>query len=637
MIFKWFDAGEAAEVGAALAEDFVLQTGSGGGRQGATAGVQDRDLQRFLHRFLQSVEQKARPLKLNFFSRAKLANSFKWKLAERGVAPQIIDELTRALLLRLAGNTSRPAATREAVATGPTKRPAKQIRELLASGDEALVRGADAEAIDCYEELLKLDPRNVVARKNLGIALCKVGRYADAEEQFRRAIGIKANDPEAHYHLGTVLRWRGRMVEAEMPLRRALKLKPTHVEARFSLAMTLLPLGRLSDAKECLATVLRSTPRHIGALVGLAQVAAAEGRFGEARTALERALEIHPLAPVAWATLAQIGKMTASDAAWLRGAEKSASQKLPPLEESDLRFAIGKYYDDLGEFASAFQSYKRANELLKTAAEPYQREEHGRFVDDLIRVYTPDALSRLEGHASDSVKPVFVVGMPRSGTTLVAQIIGVHPSAADVGELGFWAEAVDKQQSQIRHELLGEAARKKLAGSYLRTLDARAPAATRVVDKTTVNSDYLGLLHSVFPNARFIYLRRDPIDTCLSCYFQRFSPSLTYAMDLADLAHYYRQHQRLLAHWRSVLPPGTLLEVPYAGLIADQEGWTRRILEFVGLGWDERCLNFQNSARPVLSASNWQVRQKLYGSSIGRWRNYKKFIGPLLSLTDPGA
>jgi hypothetical protein len=153
-----------------------------------------------------------------------------------------------------------------------------------------------------------------------------------------------------------------------------------------------------------------------------------------------------------------------------------------------------------------------------------------------------------------------------------------------------------------------------------------------VVDKAPINSDYLGLIHAVYPQARIIYLQRDPIDTCLSCYFQQFAPIMNFTMDLSDLAHYYREHQRLMAHWRSVLPAQALLEVPYAELVADQEKWTRRILEFVQLPWDERCMDFHKSDRTVHTASTWQVRQKIYRSSVERWRNYQKFIGPLREL-----
>jgi hypothetical protein len=335
--------------------------------------------------------------------------------------------------------------------------------------------------------------------------------------------------------------------------------------------------------------------------------------------------------------------MTSSDRAWLERAEQiAAGGGIAPMDEAALRFAIGKYCDDVEDFERAFKSYKGANELLKTLAEKYQADVRTRFVDDLIRVYTRDVISNIKANiganievgASSSTKPVFVVGMMRSGTSLVEQIIASHPAATGAGELEFWKDAMRKHDASVRRQLLGGPVRNELAEGYLRTLAGHAKDALRVVDKAPVNSDFLGVIHSVFPNARIIYMQRDPIDTCLSCYFQAFPPALNFTMELSDLAHYYREHRRLMAHWRAVLPPGTILDVPYAELVADQELWTRRILDFLGLEWDQRCLDFHRTERPVVTASYWQVRQRIYSDSVQRWRHYRKFIGPLLDLKD---
>jgi hypothetical protein len=297
-----------------------------------------------------------------------------------------------------------------------------------------------------------------------------------------------------------------------------------------------------------------------------------------------------------------------------------------------LRFAIGKYFDDVGDFGQAFESYKHANEILKVAAEPYDRKGRSDLVRDLIRVYTRDALADPGPGSSPSSTPVFVVGMPRSGTSLVYQIICSHPLAAGVGESPFWLQMMSKHDNAIRERMIDESLRETLAESYLSTLRAQSKSATRIVDKAPLNSDVLGVIHSVFPNARIIYMQRNPLDTCVSCYFQAFPLTLNFKLDLGDLAHFYKEHQRLIEHWRAVLPPGTILDVPYAELVADQEVWTRKILDFIGLEWSENCLNFQQSDRSVVTASYWQVRQTIYATSVGRWRNYEKFIGPLLTL-----
>jgi tetratricopeptide (TPR) repeat protein len=624
MLLQWFNTREVTEIGAALADDFVLQAARGSPAQ------RSKGLQKVLNKFLQRVDREARPMRLNIFRRAKLVNSFKWRLLEKGVEPQIVDELTRVLVMRLSAKPSSDAA---ASAHQPA---ARDARSLLAEGDKLFAEGAFDQAARCYQDVLTLDPRHAGARNNLGATFCKLGQYKEAEDQFRRAIGLRAAFADAHSNLGTVLRWTGRNTESEMPLRRALKLKPASLNAQISLGTTLLVLGRLHDAGVLFEKVLKVAPRNVDALVGMGQIAASEGRLAEAETLCRRALEVDPKTPSACSALVRLRRMTPADRGWLKDAEEIAASALAPLDEADIRYAIGKYHDDIGDFPRAFRSYQRANELHKLAAETYDRDAHTHLVDDLIRVCTSEALSTDAG-ASDSERPVFVVGMMRSGTSLVEQIIASHPAAKGAGELQFWHGAVRKHEATVRQQLPGEPVRRKLAAAYLHDLASHSADALRVVDKSTVNSDYLGVIHSVFPNARMIYLRRDPIDSCLSCYFQQFSAAQKFTMDLSDLAHYYGQHQRLMAHWRSVLPSETLLDVPYAALVADQQTWTRKILNFIGLEWDERCLDFHRTERTVATASHWQVRQKIYKSSVGRWRNYQKFIGPLLALRDTGS
>jgi len=632
----WLNAREATSVGTALADDFVLQGADASALQNGR-GAPSARVQKVLQRFLQRVDRETHALELNLFKRAKLANSFKWRLLEKGIDREIADELTQALILRLTpsqGSERRPENSSAAPAGRGRSR--ELHAGLLAQGDEHLARGAHAEAIQCYRELLSLDPRNAVSLTAMGTALARLGRYAEAETHFRRAIGISPSVPTAYFNLAGVLQATGRYRESEMPLRRALKLKPAYLDARISLGMSLVLLGRLAEARECYEMALKMAPRNTQALVGVGQIEALEGRFDAAESAFRRALEVDSRFSYAWAALVSLRRMTPADSAWLERAEDIVASGLQPLDEGILRFAMGKYCDDVGDFARAFRNYQRANALQRMRAQPYDPAERSRFVDGLMKIYTPEALAqvRASGAASESQRPVFVVGMPRSGTSLVAQILASHPSAHAAGELDFWISAVHKHENAIRAEVPTEALRRKLASAYLQILMAQSRDALRVVDKAPVNSEYLGVIHGVFPRARFIYLRRNPIDNCLSCYFQQLPPALSYATDLSDLAHYYREHRRLLAHWRRALPPEVLLEVSYEQLVTDQEKWTRRILEFIGLPWNDRCLDFHLTQSTVLTASYWQVRQTLYQNSIGRWQNYRKFIGPLLDLSN---
>jgi hypothetical protein len=224
--------------------------------------------------------------------------------------------------------------------------------------------------------------------------------------------------------------------------------------------------------------------------------------------------------------------------------------------------------------------------------------------------------------------------MPRSGTSLAEQILASHPAVYGAGELTYWKMASLEVGAAALEGEADSGVPGSLAQEYLRQLSGLSPDAARVIDKMPGNFAHLGMIHAALPHARIIHMSRDPIDTCLSIYFQNFHIAHAYANDLDDLAHYYDQYRRLMDHWRSILPPQTLLEVPYEALVEDQEGWSRKMIEFVGLPWDAACIDFHRTERNVSTFSKWQVRQKINRSSVERWRNYAPFIGPLLRLSE---
>jgi tetratricopeptide (TPR) repeat protein len=625
MIITWLNAREAAEIGVALADEFAPQANSAvsrGSPQSSGAGSMEQLLRR--------ADSEVRPLHLNFYKKAKFANSFKWRLIENGIARETADEVTQLLVLHLSQNLI-PALSQNS-AEAPTGRPDRaKAQHLLYQGNKFFEQGAHAEAAALYEEALELDSSFAEALSNLGSVLSHLGRYEEAEQCYREAIMINPNLSDPLANLGVLLRQKSYLSDSEALLRRALKLRPTDLDTRINLGLTLVFLGRLRDARAYFAKVLKTTPRSGLALYGMGQIAALEGQFEEAETTFRRVIEINPKMSNAWAALPLTRKMTKADSEWLKGAEEIATSRIHPLEEANLRFAMGKYCDDVNDFADAFKNFKRGNELLKTAAEDYDRKGRSTFIGGLMRIYSREAISTIGAPGSSSAKPVFVVGMPRSGTSLAEQIIASHPAAYGAGELSFWAALIQKDE-KLTHAVLSEPARPRVAEEYLHILEGFSANASRVIDKAPVNSDFLGLIYSVFPNARVIYMQRDPIDTCLSCYFQQFLTGINFTFDLSDLVHYYREHQRLMAHWHAVLPPGFMLDVPYEELVADQETWSRKMLEFIGLEWDPRVLEFHTNRRQVTTASAWQVRQKVYKSSVSRWRNYEKFIGPLKTL-----
>jgi tetratricopeptide (TPR) repeat protein len=625
MILAWLNGREAAEMGVALADEFAPKAESAvakASRQGGGSGSMDLLLRR--------ADDEVRPLQLNFYKKAKFANAFKWRLIENGVARETADGVTQSLVLHLSQNQI-PALSQNS-ADAPAGRPDRaKAQQLFNRGNKFFEQGAHAEAAALYEEAFELDSSLAEALSNLGSALSHLGRYEEAEHCLREAMAIKPNLSDPHTNLGVLLRQQSYLSDSEASLRRALKLRPTDLDARMNLGLTLVFLGRLRDARACFAKVLKTTPRNFFALFGMGQIAMAEGQFEEAETTFRRIIELNPKMTNAWAALPLTRKMTKADGEWLKGAAEIATSKIHPLEEANLRFGMGKYCDDVNDFADAFKNFKRGNDLLKTAAEDYDRKERSHLIDRLIRVYSREAISKIGSAGSPSAKPVFVVGMPRSGTSLAEQIIASHPTAHGAGEQTFWASPA-LREAGITQGLLMETERPKVADAYLRILESASGNASRVVDKAPVNSDFLGLIYSVFPNARVIYMQRDPIDTCLSCYFQQFLTGINFAFDLSDLVHYYREHQRIMAHWRAVLPPGFILDVPYEELVADQETWSRKMLNFIGMEWDARVLEFHTNKRQVTTASAWQVRQKIYKSSVARWHNYEKFIGPLKTL-----
>ncbi len=625
MILGWFNGREAAEIGAALADEFAPRTESAIGG-GSSASVTSASLAQLLRR----ADDEVRPLQLNFYRKAKFANSFKWRLIENGISRKAADDVTQSLLVHLAQSQmlSRSSKVEGARATREDK---AEAQRLFHRGNKFLAQGAYAEAATLYEQAVELGSSHAETLNNLGASLSYLGRYEEAEQCFRDSMAIKPNYADPHGNLGSLLRLKAQLVGAEVSLRRALKLRPNFTEARVNLGLTLTSLGRLRDARACFAKVLKSAPRNVQALHGMAQVDALEGRFDEAESTFRRIIELDPTMPKAWAGLAGTRKLTKADAEWFKGAEKIATSGIDPMDEANLRFAMGKYCDDVNDYAQAFQNFKRGNELLKSAAKDYDPKARSQLVDELIRVYTRDSISNMGVPGSSSARPVFVVGMPRSGTSLAEQIIATHPAAYGAGELQFWDRLVFEDPG-MRKSLLSEPARTKVAEKYLSVLEKLSATALRVVDKSPENSDFLGIIYSMFPNSRIIYMQRDPIDTCLSCYFQQFLTGLNFTFDLSDLAHHYREHQRIMAHWRLVLPPGFILEVPYEELVGDQETWSRKMLDFVGLEWDPRCLEFHTTKRQVVTASAWQVRQKIYSNSVARWRNYENFIGPLKAL-----
>ncbi len=489
------------------------------------------------------------------------------------------------------------------------------------------------EAAASYRGVLDIRPDSAGAHANLGNALRELGRPQEALAHCRRALELEANSADAQLLKGNALFDLGSFNGAVESYARAIELRPDYTDAYIALSKVLRQVGRVAEAEESCRKALSVAADSAEALTLLGEIQADRGRFDAAQQLFRRAISIAPELPDAWAALARYRKMGV-DTAWLDAAQKLLGKPLGIGEQIKLRFALGKYFDDVRDYDSAFASYRLANELKKRSGIKHDRPRLMRRVQQITALYDQEWLRRARPEGNESTRPVFIVGMPRSGTTLTEQILASHPGAFGCGELRFWLGACLRYESLAQREAQSDAAIRATADNYLKHLASLSANESRVIDKMPANFMNLGLIHAALPNARIIHMQRNPLDTGLSIYFQIFSNTHTYANDLADIAHYFKQYHRLMQHWRSTLPEGAILDVPYEELVHDPEPWIRKIVQFVGLPWDPRCLDFHQTDRTVVTASNWQVRQKITPSSAGRWHHYEAFLGELHSLTE---
>lgn len=568
------------------------------------------------------------------------------------------------------------AALRRAVALAP------QDSEARNNLGNALSELGELEgAIAAYREALRLAPGYVEARINLALTLARTGNAPDARTLLRQAVAADPSHAEAWWQLAKLLQRMNRHGEAAEAYAAYLDLNPGDVDARIGLARAWIAAGRPRSAIEALQAALARKADHATAhsLTGqcLTQLGDAEaalshheravrlepdnaevqfqlgiclealGRFDEAADAHERAIALRPAFGVAHYNLAMIRAKSAPAEHAARLQELLGRDDLGDNDRINIAFALGRLLDAQGDYDAAFARYKEANSL-RFAQQPFNAQGHRELIERIIATCDAAFFSERRGHGAESRRPVFIVGMPRSGSTLVEQILASHRDMHGAGELNHFRDVVQGLQDFLSTETtypeclreIGADHARALADDYLAELARHDDSAARVADKMLGNYMRLGLIAQLFPNALVVHCRRNPIDTCLSCYFQHFDRGLRFTYDLESLGIAYRAYRRLMAHWREVLPM-RLFEVDYETLVAEPEPIVRDLLEACGLDWDPGCLAFHDTARPVSTASVWQVRQPLYRSSVERWRRYEKHLAPLIeALGDdlaPGA
>lgn len=526
------------------------------------------------------------------------------------------------------------------------------------------------KAVEAYQKAVSLMTDNSGLWFNLGNGLMQLRRLDEAIAAFQRSIALHAGDWQVWMNLGTTYLLRHSdeqdSREALSCFEKMIRLAPGRGEGYNGKGLALANLDRLPESLQAVEEAVRVDPKLANAWFNLARLRLESFDVDSALAAYQRAIQLSPDTTEFYAaigdTFSMVGKFDKAQeffakANALNPADLGALAQLLNNEDTPmllaqaeasinaatdetegvvaLLFILGRIYDKQNHFDRAFAFYERGNGIKKKK-EVFDRVAHTRAINQLIAAFPADRIAELQQWGNESERPVLILGMPRSGTTLTEQIISAHSGVTGGGERPFWADAwarIEKGNWSLDKKGMAQIAQACL--DDLATIKG-AEASLRVTDKMPGNFLRIGLIHSVFPNARIIHCRRNPVDNCLSIYFQNFAGHHPYAYDLDDLAFYHQEYQRLMAHWREVIPQDRLFEFDYEDLVADQEGMSRKLLAFVGLEWEDACLDFEKNERAVKTASIRQVREKIYTRSVERWRNYEPYIRPLLKLL-PGA
>ena len=538
--------------------------------------------------------------------------------------------------------------------------------------------GRPDEAFACYRAALAADPGHAGTLTALGTALSRSGRGAEAIACLTRAVAAAPDDADVNFMLANVLQAQGRFREATAHYGKVLRLAPRHAAALSNFGTVLQKLGRLDDAIALYRHALAVDPGFTDASYNLGTAHLAAGRNEDAIVHSEHALRADPSRALAHnnigIALQALGRSEEAAAAYRRSIALAPRQATTHLNFAYLRrftpgdprladlerlaadpggldvenriavhFALGKAYDDLADPARAFAHLRNGN-ALKRAETAYDEAAELGLLQRTRAVFTPGLMRDKRGAGDPSQVPVFVVGMPRSGTTLLEHILASHSAVHGAGEIETFHAALAKTGDKAGNDpgfpdmvpaTTAEALR-ELGAGYVAAIRTLAPQAGRIVNKLPLNFRYPGLIHLALPGARIVHIRRDPLDTCFSCFSLLFSGSQPFTYDLGELGRYYRGYAALMAHWRAVLPEGVMIEVRYEDLVADLAGETRRVLAHCGLAFEDACLAFHESGRPVQTASAVQVRKPVYRTAVGRWRPYRNFLAPLISALDGG-
>ncbi len=535
----------------------------------------------------------------------------------------------------------------------------------LAHAASLLKAGRPEEAIPALRAAALLQPHNATILHDLGLACLQAGNLPEAVAALHGAIALKPRYTDAHFRLGIALEKLGDAAAAVVAYDRATELLPSHTEAWFRAGALVYTLGHRDEAIGCFRRAASTGPKTGFGRLGAARALLAEGRDAEAERVLRQALALDPRNAIAHDLLgnllAEAGRFDEAHASFASAiaaaplmagsyydlvrcrrvttAQADLPQRMqaalatPGLDEAQrfrVHLAIGKAADDLGDYALAMRHFDAAD-AVRRATMPFDSHAFDQQIDRMIARFSPALIARAQALGNPDPAPVLIVGMPRSGTTLLEQIVSSHPGAAGAGELNFWNERgaawVQSVPEGGEREFLAQA-----AADYLAVLRVIGPGAARITDKMPFNFLWAGLIHLAFPAATIIHCKRAAIDTALSIHQTHFNPRLAFPTGGPELVAYFRSYRRLAAHWRRVLPAATFIEVDYEDLTRDPEPAIRRIIAACGLPWNDACLHPERNPRAVKTPSKWQARQPIYRHAAERWRRYEGLLGALDTL-----
>lgn len=510
----------------------------------------------------------------------------------------------------------------------------KSVNALFCKGTalQALERLDDA--IEAYKTLLDLEPHHAEAAYNIGITLRDAKKPDIAIVALRKAAMLKPDYIDALRALAALLEDSGWREDAVPIFRKVCQMLPEDIGVHVAASRVLIHTGRVDEAEALLAPLLEKHPDHPTLLNQFSSLRLYQGDNAEARRLAEKSLKINPELPGAHLSLS-MAERNAGDKGRIAAMETLLVSKEHTNEGLvALHFGLAGRYESLKDYETSLEHFLKGNaakrNILVDKGVGYDREVEDRIVSRICETSPRDVFDGPTG--SDSVLPVFIVGMPRSGTSLTEQILASHPLIGGGGELSDMGNATKRLRDVLgypRNPPTGTALQ-RIAKMYLKRLREVDSQALRVTDKMPGNYHLLRLIAQTFPNARVIHCRRNAIDNCLSCFMQNFgAEGLSWSFDLEDLAHQYKSYRRLMEHWREVLPIN-VLEINYEETVADQEGQSRKLIDFVGLDWDDACLDFHKTQRAVVTASHSQVRRPMYNTSVGRWKRYGDGLAPLV-------